>query len=63
MIPGLYIGVIGIDFRASHSKGFQQCVVDQNEDIIDVKDLDDLIDKIEELIRKGSKSSGVTKLY
>ncbi|MGR5501292.1 pilus assembly protein TadG-related protein [Vibrio sp. DNB22_10_4] len=63
VIPGLYIGVIGIDFRASHSKGFQQCVADKDEDIIDVKDLDDLIDKIEELIRKGSKSSGVTKLY
>ncbi|MEZ9454926.1 TadE/TadG family type IV pilus assembly protein [Vibrio splendidus] len=62
-IPGLYIGVIGIDFRASQQSGFQDCVVDPNEDIIDVSNLDELIKKIEELIRKGSKTSGITKLY
>lgn len=63
VIPGLYIGVIGVDFAASHSRGFKDCVLDEDEDIIDVKNLDELIEKIEELIRKGSKSSGVTKLY
>lgn len=62
-IPGLYIGVIGIDFDASNQFGFQDCVVDPNEDIIDVSNLDELIEKIEELIRKGSKTSGTTKLY
>ncbi|CAH7113492.1 pilus assembly protein [Vibrio chagasii] len=62
-IPGLYIGVIGIDFRASQQSGFQDCVIDPNEDIIDVSNLDELIEKIEELIRKGSKTSGITKLY
>ncbi|GMQ46371.1 pilus assembly protein TadG-related protein [Vibrio sp. 10N] len=62
-IPGLYIGVIGIDDDATNSLGFQNCVADKDEDIIDVKNLDELIEKIEELIRKGSKSSGVTKLY
>ncbi|MCZ8488478.1 hypothetical protein O9992_18120 [Vibrio lentus] len=30
-----YIGVIGIDFRASQQSGFQDCVVDPNEDIIE----------------------------
>ena len=62
-IPGLYIGVIGIDFRAPQQSGFQDCVVDPREDIIDVSNLDELIEKIEELIRKGSKTSGITKLY
>ncbi len=62
-IPGLYIGVIGIDFRASQQSGFQDCVVNPSEDIIDVSNLDELIKKIEELIRKGSKTSGITKLY
>lgn len=62
-IPGLYIGVIGIDFRASQQSGFQDCVVNPSEDIIDVSNLDELIEKIEELIRKGSKTSGITKLY
>ncbi|MGR5362589.1 pilus assembly protein [Vibrio mediterranei] len=62
-IPGLYIGVIGINFQASQQSGFQDCVVDPNEDIIDVSNLDELIKKIEELIRKGSKTSGITKLY
>ncbi|MFA0085628.1 pilus assembly protein TadG-related protein [Vibrio sp. 10N.261.51.F12] len=63
LIPGLYIGVIGIDFKASLQSGFQDCVVDADEDIIDVSNLDELIEKIEELIRKGSKTSGTTKLY
>ncbi|HHC6585713.1 TPA: TadE/TadG family type IV pilus assembly protein [Vibrio parahaemolyticus] len=62
-IPGLYIGIIGIDFRASQQSGFQDCVVNPSEDIIDVSNLDELIEKIEELIRKGSKTSGITKLY
>ncbi|MFA0439115.1 hypothetical protein BCU70_06865 [Vibrio sp. 10N.286.49.C2] len=63
-IPGLYIGVIGIDFSASDESGFQECVLDPENDIIDVSDgLDELIEKIEELIRKGSKTSGTTKLY
>ncbi|MDR9826101.1 pilus assembly protein, partial [Vibrio sp. FNV 38] len=55
-IPNLYIGVIGIDFSASGQTGFQDCVINQDEDIIDVSNLDDLIDKIKELIRKGSLS-------
>ncbi|MEZ8039595.1 TadE/TadG family type IV pilus assembly protein [Vibrio sp. 1F263] len=62
-IPGLYIGVIGIDFKASQQSGFQDCVVNPKQDIIDVSNLDELIKKIEELIRKGSKTSGITKLY
>jgi tight adherence protein G len=62
-IPGLYIGVIGIDFQASQQSGFQDCVVDPNEDIFDVSNLDELIEKAEELIKKGSKTSGITKLY
>lgn len=62
-IPNLYIGVIGIDFSASAQSGFQDCVINKDEDIIDVSDLSELIDKIKELIRKGSKSNGVTKLY
>ncbi|KLV04173.1 hypothetical protein ABT56_16330 [Photobacterium aquae] len=59
----LYIGVVGINFNASHQSGFQRCVVNPDEDIIDVNDVDDLIDKIEELIKKGARSSGITKLY
>ena len=62
-IPGLYIGFIGIDFHASQQDAFQQCVLDPEQDIIDVHDVDELIDKLEELIGKGSKSSGITKLY
>ncbi|MGF1686544.1 pilus assembly protein [Photobacterium japonica] len=59
----LYIGVVGINFRASGQSGFKQCVLNPKEDIIDVNNVNDLIDKIEELIKKGSRSSGVTKLY
>ncbi|WP_172380901.1 TadE/TadG family type IV pilus assembly protein [Vibrio sp. Vb339] len=62
-IPGLYIAVVGIDFRASQQSGFQDCVLNPSEDIIDVSNLSELIEKIEELIRKGSKTSGITKLY
>ncbi|WP_416340676.1 TadE/TadG family type IV pilus assembly protein [Vibrio sp. Sgm 22] len=63
LIPGLFIGVIGIDFQASQQSGYQDCVVDDNLDIIDVTDLDQLKESIEELIRRGAKSNGVTQLY
>ncbi|WP_428751170.1 MULTISPECIES: TadE/TadG family type IV pilus assembly protein [Vibrio] len=62
-IPGLYIGVIGIGFTSSNVTEFRRCVVNPDEDIIDVSNLDELIEKIEELIRKGSRTSGTTKLY
>lgn len=62
LIPGLFIGVIGIDFQASQESGYQDCVVD-TEDIIDVTNLDQLKESIEELIRRGAKSNGVTQLY
>ena len=63
LIPGLFIGVIGIDFQASQQSGYQDCEVDDNLDIIDVTDLDQLKESIEELIRRGAKSNGVTQLY
>ncbi|MGF1726087.1 pilus assembly protein TadG-related protein [Photobacterium nomapromontoriensis] len=59
----LYIGVIGIKFEASGQDGFKNCVLDPKEDIIDVDNVNDLIDKIEELIQKGSESDGIPKLY
>ncbi|MGF1724416.1 TadE/TadG family type IV pilus assembly protein [Photobacterium nomapromontoriensis] len=59
----LYIGVIGINFNASDQSGFQGCVLNPEEDIIDVDRVEDLIDKIEELIKKGSQSNGTTRLY
>ncbi|MGF1747819.1 pilus assembly protein TadG [Vibrio cionasavignyae] len=62
-IPGLYIAVIGIDFQASEQSGFQDCVIDVDEDIIDVTDTDDFIEVLEELIKKGSRGTGVTRLY
>ena len=62
-IPGLYIGFIGIDYDADKISEFKACVKDPKEDIIPVSNLDELIEKIEELIRKGSKTSGTTKLY
>lgn len=62
-IPGLYIAVIGIDFAASEQSGFQDCVLNADEDIVDVTDTDEFIEKLEELIRKGSRGTGETRLY
>ncbi|WP_234493853.1 TadE/TadG family type IV pilus assembly protein [Vibrio maritimus] len=62
-IPGLYIGFIGVDFDAENIPAFRQCVNDETTDIINVGNLNELIEKIEELIKNGSKSSGFTKLY
>lgn len=59
----LYIGVIGVDFSASAQSGFQKCVLNPDEDIIDVTETEDFIKKIEELIQKGSRGSGVSRLY
>jgi tight adherence protein G len=63
LIPGLYIGFIGIDFDADKIMAFENCVNNKETDIIKVTNLDDLIAKIEELIKNGSKSNGFTKLY
>jgi tight adherence protein G len=62
-IPGLYVGVIGIDFQASEQSGFQECVENNNEDIIDVSNLNELIERIEDLIRKSSRGLGITRLH
>ncbi|MEZ9839447.1 pilus assembly protein TadG-related protein [Vibrio sp. 10N.261.52.C11] len=59
----LFIGVIGIDFNASDQSGFQDCVIDPGSDIIDVSDREELIQRIEELIQKGSRGTGVSRLY
>jgi tight adherence protein G len=63
LIPGLYIAFIGIDFDANEIEAFEQCVNNPQQDIIKVGNLADLIAKIEELIKNGSKSNGFTKLY
>ncbi|MDF5252565.1 TadE/TadG family protein, partial [Vibrio parahaemolyticus] len=59
----LYIGVIGVDFQASAQSGFQDCVLNPDEDIIDVTETEDFIKKIEELIQKGSRGTGESRLY
>ncbi|MDN2480408.1 TadE/TadG family type IV pilus assembly protein [Vibrio agarivorans] len=59
----LFIGVIGVDFDATQQNGFQKCVLNPDEDIIDVRKREDLIKKIEELIEKGSRGTGVSRLY
>ncbi|CAM2793875.1 TadE/TadG family type IV pilus assembly protein [Vibrio rarus] len=55
----LYIGVIGIDFNASGQTGFKNCA----DEIIDVTNSQDLLDKIQELIQKGAATNGVSRLY
>ena len=57
----LHMGVIGIQFSASGQNAFKNCVGADN--IIDVDDLDDLIEEILDLIKKGAKSDGISKLY
>ncbi|MPY26142.1 pilus assembly protein [Shewanella sp. YLB-07] len=57
----LHMGVIGIQFSASGQNAFKNCVGADN--IIDVDDLDDLIQEILDLIKKGAKSDGISKLY
>lgn len=63
LIPGLFIGVIGIDFKASAQSGYQQCVVEADEDIIDVTNLEQLKESINDLISRGATSNGATQLY
>lgn len=55
----LYIGVIGISFDASGQTGFRDCA----DEIIDVSNSEDLLEKIQELIQKGAATSGVSRLY
>ena len=55
----LYIGVLGIDFNAEGQNSFKKCA----DDVIDVENSEDLIHKIEEQIRKGSATNGISRLY
>ncbi|UJF17510.1 pilus assembly protein [Vibrio sp. SS-MA-C1-2] len=55
----LYIGVLGIDFNAEGQTSFKDCA----DDVIDVENSEDLIYKIEEQIRKGSATNGISRLY
>ena len=57
----LHMGVIGVQFSASGQNAFKKCVGEEN--IIDVGNLDDLIEDILDLIKKGAKSDGISKLY
>ncbi|MBW8183268.1 TadE/TadG family type IV pilus assembly protein [Shewanella nanhaiensis] len=57
----LHMGVIGVQFSASGQNAFKKCVGEEN--IIDVGNLDDLIQEILDLIKKGAKSDGISKLY
>ncbi|NQZ51363.1 MAG: VWA domain-containing protein [Moritella sp.] len=57
----LYMAVLGIKFDASKQRAFQRCVGTDN--IVDVKNVDDLIIKIKDMIKKGTQSEGITKLH
>ncbi|MGF1885412.1 pilus assembly protein [Photobacterium profundum] len=57
----LYMGVLGIEFDAQGQQGFKNCVGQNN--ITNVDDVDDLIKEILEMIKEGSKTDGISKLY
>jgi len=57
----LYMAVLGIDFDASKQQAFKNCVGSEN--IVDVKNVDDLIIKIKDMIKKGTQTEGITKLH
>lgn len=71
-IPGLFIGFVRIQYNlGSEDKDpFWICVTEEGQQpedsldkIVSVDDLDLLTETIKELIRKGAKGSGTTKLY
>jgi tight adherence protein G len=55
----LYIGVIGIAFNAEGQTAFQNCA----DEVIDVDNSNELLEKIQELIKKGAETNGVSRLY
>lgn len=55
----LYIGVIGIAFNAEGQTAFQNCA----DEVIDVDNSSELLEKIQELIKKGAETNGVSRLY
>ena len=61
--PNLLIAVIGIAHDANNMKGYQDCVIDKDEDIIKVNNVDDLINRIDNLILRGLRGYEETKLY
>ncbi|MGF1771141.1 pilus assembly protein TadG-related protein [Vibrio wakamikoensis] len=71
-IPGLFIGFVRIQYTlgSGDSDPFWICVTEEGQNsedsldkIVSVDNLDLLTETIKELIRKGAKGSGTTKLY
>ena len=61
--PNLLIAVIGIDHDVNNMQGYQKCVVDKKNDIIEVNNVDDLVNRIDNLILRGLRGYKETKLY
>ncbi|BDY04202.1 TadE/TadG family type IV pilus assembly protein [Ferrimonas sp. YFM] len=55
----LYIGVLGIKYSATSQQAFERCA----NEVIDVNNSGDLKRKIEELIAKGARTDGISRLY
>ncbi|USD38800.1 TadE/TadG family type IV pilus assembly protein [Ferrimonas sp. SCSIO 43195] len=55
----LYIGVLGIAYQATEQRAFERCA----NEVIDVNRSGDLKKKIEELIAKGARTDGISRLY
>ncbi len=62
-----YIGVLGIGYNPNSSStkktGYSKCVLNPKEDIIYVKNISSLLEKIDELIKKGAQTDGTSKLH
>ena len=56
-----YMAFLGIDFDASGQNSFERCVGKGN--IIDVENVNELVLKIKEIMKKGAKTEGISKLH
>lgn len=61
--PNLLIAVIGIAHDVNNMQAYQKCVVDKKNDIIEVNNVDDLVNRIDTLILRGLRGYKETKLY
>lgn len=57
----LYIGVVGIDFKATDQDAFVQCVGEAN--ILDASKPSQLEEVLETLIQRGARTDGISRLY
>ncbi|PSW18335.1 pilus assembly protein [Photobacterium sanctipauli] len=58
----MYIGVLGIQFKPDAQSGYKQCVINPDDDIIDINNTAEILEEIKNLIQNGTQAESISRL-